>query len=71
MFPTLKNWQERIKEKEPQKVIHLHQESKHIEYKDKDSKNKRKGAPEGDTLASRVQTHRTQNAFKGEVTCMA
>ena len=52
-------------------MILLQPKSKHIEHKDKDSKNKRKGAPEGDTLASRVQTHRTQNAFKGEVTCMA
>ena len=45
-------------------MIHLHPESKHIEHKDKD-KDKRNGAPKGDTLASRVQRHRTQNAFMG------
>ena len=59
MFASLKNWQERIREKEPQKVIHLQPKSKHIKHRDKD-KDKRKGAPEGDTFAARVKTHRTQ-----------
>ena len=45
-------------------MILLKPEFKHLEHKDKDNY-ERKGAPEGDTHASRIRRHRTQNAFKG------